>query len=90
MYVVDEAGSDIPGTGVPDTPLAMISLSQPTSLEQWHRRLTHCSPLTITEMLKGNLVDGLRVSDNDLRGKCEDCVVGCQTCRPFDGKTETD
>ncbi len=90
MYVVDETNGDIPGTGIPDTALAMISLSQPTTLEQWHRRLAHCSPLTIGEMLKGNLVDGLNVSDSDLRGKCEDCVVGRQTRRPFDGKTETD
>ncbi len=46
--------------------------------------------MTIGEMLKGNLVDGLSVLDNDLRGKCEDCVVGRQTRCPFNGKTETD
>jgi hypothetical protein len=34
----------------------MTSLSQPATLEQWHRRLAHCSPLTITEMSKENLV----------------------------------
>ena len=37
----------------------MLSLSKPTSLEQWHRRLAHCSPLTIQEMAKNGLVDGL-------------------------------
>jgi len=86
MYVVDEMSN------VPDTPSAHLgrtSLSQQTSLEQWHRRLTHCSPSTILEMLKNNLVDGLNVSVKDLRGKCEDCIVGRQTRRPFDGKTET-
>ena len=70
------------------TPLAMRSLSQPTSLEQWHRRLTHCSPLTIQEMANKGLVDGLRISDLALTGKCEDCILGRQTRRPFDGATE--
>jgi len=41
-------------------------------------------------MSKGNLVDGLSISGNELRGKCEDCVIGRQTRRPFDGKTERD
>jgi len=86
MYVVDEIEDDSPK--LLGTPLAMASLSQPVSLEQWHRRLTHCSPSIITEMMKDNLVDGLKVSDNDLRGKCEDCILGRQTRRPFDGETE--
>ena len=90
MYVVDEATGDVPRIGRLDTPLAMTSVSQPATLEQWHRRLAHCSPLTITEMLKSHLVDGLNISDGDLCGKCEDCVVGRQTRWPFDGKTETD
>ena len=66
----------------------MTSLSQPVSLAQWHRRLTHCSPLTITEMSKGNLVDSLNFSRNELHGMCEDCIIGWQTCRPYNGKTE--
>ena len=88
MYVVDEINDVSPE--VLGSPLAMASLSQPASLEQWHRRLTHCSPSTILEMSKGNLVDGLEVSETDLRGKCEDCILGRQTRRPFDGKTERD
>ena len=68
--------------------LALNSLSSPTSLEQWHRRLTHCSPLTIKEMAKDGLVDGLSISENIASGKCEDCIMGRQTCRPFDGVTE--
>ena len=71
-----------------DTPMAMSSLSQSTSLEQWHRRLTHCSPSTIQEMANHNLVDGLRISGVEMRGKCEDCILGCQTRRPFDSETE--
>src|ERR1700678_1564843 len=74
----------------PDNALAMTSLSKPTSLEQWHRRLTHCSPLTIQEMARNNLVDGLIISDTTINGKCEDCILGRQTRRPFDGETEKD
>ncbi len=37
---------------------------------------------------KENLVDRLVVSRNDLRGKCEDCIIGRQTRRPYDGKSE--
>jgi hypothetical protein len=74
----------------PDSTIAMTSLSKPTSLEQWHRRLTHCSPLTIQEMARHNLVDGLIISDTTINGKCEDCILGRQTHRPFDGKTKKD
>ena len=74
----------------PSPPLAMVSLSQPTSLEQWHRRLTHCSPLTILNMAEGNLVDDLKISEMSIDGKCEDCILGCQTRRPFDGSTKKD
>ena len=85
MYVVDKIDHKLPGTG---TPLALTSISQPTSLAQWHHRLAHCSPLTISEMTRNGLVDGLKVSGSDLQGKCEDCILGRQTHRPFNGETE--
>ena len=69
-------------------PIAMGSLAQPTSLEQWHRQLAHCSPLTIKEMMDKKLVDVLQVLDTSLTGKCEDCIMGRQTRRPFDGETQ--
>ena len=74
----------------PDTNITMLSFSKPTSLEQWHQRLTHCSPLMIQEMAKHSLVDGLIISETAINGKCEDCIVGCQTQCPFDGETEKD
>jgi hypothetical protein len=73
---------------IDDIPLAMSSVSQLTSLEQWHRGLTHCSPLTIKEMAANKLVDGLKLSGMDLTGKCEDCILGRQMCCPFDGEIE--
>jgi hypothetical protein len=66
----------------------MVSLSQPTFLEQWHHCLAHCSPLTIQDMASKGLVDGLKMSEMTVNGKCEDCILGCQTRRPFDGETE--
>jgi hypothetical protein len=74
----------------PGITMAMSSLSQAVSLEQWRRHLTHCSPLTIQDMANNRLVDGLRISANTLHGKCEDCILGRQTRRPFDGTTEKD
>ena len=84
MYILESLDN------TPQTPLAMSSLSQPTSLEQWHRRLTHCSPLTVQDMARGNLVDGLVISETALNGKCENCIMGRQTRRPFDGESEKD
>ena len=71
-------------------PLTMASLSKPVTMEQWHRRLAHCSPLTIKDMVSKKLVDGLDISGGDPSGKCEDCILGHQTCRPFDGETSKD
>ena len=84
MYLVEDIVT------VLNVPLAMASLSQPVSLEQWHRRLTHCSPSTIEEMVTKDLVDGLVISEREIHGKCEDCILGRQTRRPFDGESEKD
>ena len=66
----------------------MNSMSQPTSLKQWHCWLTHCSPLTIQDMAAKNLVDSLKLSNTVVTGKCKACILGHQTCHPFDGETE--
>ena len=41
-------------------------------------------------MCNNNLVDGLKILETDLNGKCEDCILGRQTRRPFDGETVKD
>jgi hypothetical protein len=56
--------------------LAMNSLSRPTSLEQWHWRLAHCSLTTIQEMASRNLVNSLNISDLTMSRKCTDCILG--------------
>ena len=35
-----------------------------------------------------NLVDGLKLSETNVKGKCEDCIMGQQTRRPSDGETD--
>lgn len=82
MYLLDTLDN------IPDSTFAMNSISQPTSLEQWHRCLAHCSPSTIQEMASGNLVDGLKITEASVSGKCEDCIMGRQSRRPFDGETD--
>ena len=52
--------------------LGIASLSQPVSLEQWH---CHRSLMTIAGMSKGNLVEGLNISNDNPCGKCEDCMT---------------
>jgi hypothetical protein len=39
-------------------------------------------------MATKGLIDGLNITEKSLRGKCEDCILGCQTRRPFDDETE--
>jgi hypothetical protein len=41
-------------------------------------------------MATKQLVDGLKLSEKNVTGKCEDCILGHQTRRPFDGETEKD
>jgi len=41
-------------------------------------------------MLRGNLVNGLKILGNKLHGKCKDCVIRQQTCCPFDRETKKD
>ena len=88
MYLLETVENG-PSTQHP-LPLAMASLSKPVTMEQWHRRLAHCSPLTIKDMASKKLVDGLDISGGDPSGKCEDCILGRQTRRPFDGETSKD
>ncbi|EDR06651.1 retrovirus-related pol polyprotein [Laccaria bicolor S238N-H82] len=69
--------------------LTACSLNKPTSLDTWHRRLGHAGVHSITDMARRGLVDGLNVlGDVKLDGKCEDCIYGKQTARPYDGAVE--
>jgi hypothetical protein len=82
MYLLETVNN------LPNFLVAMTLLSQPISLKKWHLHLAHCSPLTIQEMAKKDLVNRLIITEMTVSGKCEDCIMGCQTCWPFDGITE--
>ena len=84
MYLLETVDDPVP------QPLALSSLSQLTSLEQWHQHFTHCSPLMIQNMATNNLVDGLDVSETAINGKCKNCILGRQMRCPFNGTTEVD
>ncbi|KAJ3782294.1 hypothetical protein GGU10DRAFT_275860, partial [Lentinula aff. detonsa] len=60
------------------------SVNEPTDMETWHRRLAHAGLSRIENMIKGNLVSRLKVTKNDVAGKCIDCMMGKAIRRPFD------
>ena len=39
-------------------------------------------------MASERLVDGLSITERGLKGRCEDCILGRQTRRPFDDMTD--
>ena len=50
-----------------------------TSLEDWHKRFSHCSVDAIKELVKKNAVNGIRVTGNPCN-RCEQCIMG-KICR---------
>lgn len=61
------------------------SLFKPATLEEWHRRFAHVSPETIRNMARTGVVHGLVILPSHPNcGKCEDCIMGKQSRRPFD------
>ncbi|CAK5283655.1 unnamed protein product [Mycena citricolor] len=56
---------------------------QPTSLENWHRRMGHADIRAIRSLRAANHVDGLDVTDSTVRGMCNDCILGKHDRTPF-------
>ncbi|KAF5376302.1 hypothetical protein D9615_008480 [Tricholomella constricta] len=67
-------------------PVAMSarSLTRPADVETWHRRLGHVGESILREMVRSEMVKGLDVTKLSVNGRCEDCIMGKQTRRPFD------
>lgn len=72
----------------PPAAMSARSLSRPTDLETWHRRLAHINEGTLREMARSNTVNGLAVTKMITNGKCEDCIMGKHARRPFDAEIE--
>jgi hypothetical protein len=57
---------------------------KPTDLMNWHQRLGHVDVRMIEKMARKKLVEGLNITNRELKGLCEDCVVSKATKHPFD------
>lgn len=53
------------------------------SIEEWHKRLSHCSVDAVKALIKSNAVDGLKIS-NQMAPECAACTMGkiCRTNHP--------
>ncbi|CAK5264062.1 unnamed protein product [Mycena citricolor] len=59
---------------------------QPTSMENWHRQLGHANIWMIQRMATRGFVEGLDITKGEVRGMCQDCILGKQDRAPFDDK----
>jgi len=85
---------------LPDLPAAQATYSsvkafathshnRPSMIDTWHCRLGHAGYGVIERMSKWNLVDGMSVTTYEQGpGSCEDCIMGKQTCCPFDNNED--
>ncbi|CAK5269034.1 unnamed protein product [Mycena citricolor] len=69
---------------MPYVAIAGRNRNQPTSLENWHRRLGHADVRTIKQMATKGAVEGLEITRSDVQGMCQDCILGKQDRAPFD------
>jgi hypothetical protein len=84
LYQVDVVDNIDGGSGSVIAAIAGRNRNQPTDLETWHRRFGHGDVRAIKRMADRSLVDGLNLLDRELRGWCEDCILGKQDKMPFD------
>ncbi|CAK5276896.1 unnamed protein product [Mycena citricolor] len=68
----------------PVVAIAGRNRKQPTTIENWHRRLGHAEIKAIRRMATKGCVMGLDVVEGDVHGMCKDCILGKQDKMPFD------
>lgn len=54
-----------------------------SEMDLWHRRLAHVNGQLLSRIVKGNLIDGVKVSKPGELSFCEGCVQGKLTRKPF-------
>ncbi len=87
MYLLDDVKQISDYTHIPFTAMNAKSLVNPASIEKWHRRFGHAGITGISNMARKSLVDGLDViAAEPLPGRCEDCIYGKHTARPYDAE----
>ncbi|KAF9537051.1 hypothetical protein CPC08DRAFT_613252, partial [Agrocybe pediades] len=59
--------------------------TRPVDLAMWHRRFGHPAEETLLRMANRKVaMDGLVITKKVVTGRCEDCIFGKQSRRPFD------
>ena len=64
--------------------------SSATDLATWHRRLGHLGDTALKKLVNSNSVRGMEVTDAQLKGTCEDCILGKMDEKPFEKRQERD
>ncbi len=54
-----------------------------TDLSTWHRRLGHLGDSILKKLVNSNVVKGMDVTNTQLGGICEDCILGKMDEKPF-------
>jgi hypothetical protein len=74
----------------PNTALSARSLTKAADLATWHRRFGHISEGKILAAASKGLTLGMDITPGRADGRCEDCVLGKQSNRPFDLDVEVE
>ena len=61
-----------------------------TDLPTWHRRLGHLGDTIVKKLNTSGVVKGMVVTNLELKGFCEDCVVGKMDEKPFVAREDRD
>ena len=61
-----------------------------TDLATWHRRLGHLGDSMLKKLVNSGIVKGMDVSNSDLHGICETCILGKMDEKPFETRTSRD
>ena len=59
-------------------------------LSTWHRRLCHLGDMMLKKLATSGIIKGIEVTNMQLTGICEDCIVAKMDEKPFKNQTECD
>src|SRR6266481_4773166 len=61
-----------------------------TDLSTWHRRLGHLGDSILKKLVNSNVIKGMDVTNTQLGGICEDCILGKMDEKPFTSRMDRD
>jgi len=59
-----------------------------TDLATWHRRLGHLGDTMLKRLVDSNTIRGMDITDMQLKGICEDCILGKMDEKPIENHEE--